>query len=211
MIEKIEKLRHSGDVDGALGKISELLRNDRSTDAIRYAAFFIIDNAVYDRFGEALDLLKEYTTQNTTDSQAFRAMAYTAWVNRNPSLCEEAVKKAININHSDPQSYLILGMSYLTENRIFEALTTLGTGMLFSADRNNFIPWMKLTTLLFKGITSVSVKFDGTTYIMPLSCFNGQAMEASAIYVNGNYCETEELLLIRDKVGPCRNIVEVGA
>ena len=209
---EINALYRAGDTIKSLASaVAAIKEKTIEPEHIRDIVLLIIQGNHYEYFQDAMKFIDENVSIFEKDIDIQKAYAFAAWVYNDFNRCEASSKKALSLNHEDPGVYSTLGMLYLTHTKYTEAFMALSAGMLFCKDKNGLVPWLKLATLLMKGIHEVHFTFDGLQFTFLLSCFNGQAMESSATHISGTLCEKEELLYIRHELSHCDVILECGS
>jgi hypothetical protein len=182
--------------------------NEAERDA---AALFVIDKLLFDLFEPALAALKPAHARLANDIQACNAIAYAAWFADDIPLCSWAAQRCIALNPAIPNGYLRLGMLELGHEKYRDAFSTLSIGLARCPSSGALRAWHKLAEALARGARNVQFAFDGLQFTFELAMFNGHAMETSAGYVFGHLSEQEELRYVRQFVGSCNCVVEVGA
>ena len=138
------------------------------------------------------------------------ALAFAAWVDRKE---DEAVKHALRVVALDKTQvlgYRLLGMAHLTAGRSTDAYLALSAGIASCRDQQTLRAFLVLAENLMEGRRQVVFTIDAVPYRFALSCFNGQAMEAALAHSAGVLTELTELRFLRDEVGECGVILEVG-
>ena len=210
-IKDLQVLEQSGRFAQAHAAAVEALTSPHEADR-EAGALFLIANMKFDVFSEALAALKPMVERLSGDFNACHAIAYAAWFNGDPELCRWTSHRCIGLNPAASAGYLRIGMQELGLQRFAEAFCALSAGLLHCPKEIGvFQGWYKLAKALTQGVRNVQFSYDGMDVSFRLSTFNGHAMETSCRHISGHFCEEEELRYVRQFVGQCDSIAEVGA
>jgi len=175
-------------------------------------AIFLIANMKYDLFGEVLAVLKPMQAQLAGDFDACSMLAYAAWTTDEVELCRWASHRCMALNPAAAEGYLRLGLLEISKQRNVEAFCALSAGLLHCPKEiAKFQLWYKLAKVLTQGIRNVQFTWEGVEFSFRLATSTGHGMETACRHISGHFCEEEELRHVRQFIGRCDSIVEVGA
>lgn len=207
----LQVLEQSGRFDEARGAALQSLNSPHEAER-EAGGLFLIANMKFDVFTEALAALKPMAARLAGDFNACHAIAYAAWFKDDVDLCRWASHRCMGLNPAASAGYLRIGMLELGKQRFAEAYCALSAGLLHCPKEiGAFQGWYKLAKALTQGIKNVQFSCDGMDVTFRLATFNGHAMETACRHISGHFCEEEELRYVRQFVGQCDSIAEVGA
>jgi hypothetical protein len=207
----LQGLEQAGRFEEARNKALQCLKSPENAERVS-GALFLIANMKFDVFAEALAAIKPLAPQLAGDFQACNLIAYAAWFNGDGDLCRWASHRCMALNPAASSGYLRLGMHELINQRFADAFCVLSAGLLHCPKEiPAFQAWYKLAKALTQGITSVQFACDDLQVTFRLATFNGHAMETACRHISGHFCEEEELKYVRQFVGRCDAVAEVGA
>jgi len=210
-LRDLQALEQSGRLEEARAGALLLLKSTVDSERVE-GAIFLIAFMKFDLMGDALAVLKPLQAQIAGNFDACNALAYAAWFRDDVELCRWASHRCIGLDPDASAGYLRLGLLELYKQRNTEAYCALSAGLLHCPkELARFRPWYKLAKALTQGIHNVEFMWEGMKFRFRLATFNGHAMETSCNHVLGHFCEEEELRYVRQFVGRCDSIVEVGA
>ena len=207
----LQVLEHAGHFEEARSAALDALQS-RDANERCAGAFFLIGNMKFAFFPQALATVKALKVELTNDFAACNMIAFASWVKDDVELCRWASHRCIALNPAAPNTYRILGMLELGKQRFLEAFFVISAGILnCPKELEGFQVWYKLAKALTQGITTVTFRYEGMDFTFRLSTFNGVAMETACSHILGRFSEQDELNYLRQFVGRCDSIVEVGA
>jgi len=207
----LQVLEQAGRFEESRAAALEGLKSSKDSERIA-GAIFLIANMKFDLMGEALAALKPLQAQLEGDFNACNVLAYAAWYRDDVELSRWASHRCIGLAPAASAGYLRLGLLELMKQRYVEAYCAFSAGLLHCPKEIElFQAWYKLSKVLSQGINNVEFVWDGIKFSFRLATYNGHAMETACQHVLGRFCEEEELRYVRQFVGRCDSIVEVGA
>ncbi len=210
-MDDLQALEQAGRFDEARSAALSFLKSPQGAERVG-GALFLIGNMKCDVFAEALAAIKPFVPQLAGDFQSCNLIAYAAWFNGDSELCRWASHRCMALNPAASSGYLRLGMHELIHQRFPEAFCILSAGLLHCPKEiPAFQSWYKLAKALTQGMTSVQFTCDDFSVTFRLATFNGHAMETACRHIGGQFCEEEELKYVRQFVGRCDAVAEVGA
>lgn len=210
-ISKIEQLCATGKIRDAID-LGIQLEQACSDDAkiSRFVGMFFVSRNWYSEYAIAADMLNKSLGNFPNDAPMHYLYAYACWYLGRKHKALENCLKAISLAPNDTMSYQLLGMYYLSESKYTEAYIALSAGLTCSEEKQRLQVWHKLAEAMMREVKDVHFEFDDIRLRFKLNVFNGSAMTTSCHHLHGIVAEAEELHFLKEALGQCDTIVEVG-
>ncbi len=210
-LNDLQTLEQSGRYQEATQAALDALKSPEEAVCLA-GAVFLVANAKYDHMGDALAVLRPVHEKFAGDFTVCGALAYAAWFKGDVELCRWASHRCIALNSENLAGYLRLGMQELMSQRPAEAFLAFSAGVLHcKKEASALFEWYRLSKALMQGTNIVAFDWEGMRFSFRLATYNGHALEAAVSHMRGHLCEEEELRYLREFVGHCDSVVEVGA